>query len=82
MLLGTGALSNGFGLFGGNASKVKRLETCLDHRGINITSVVAGVGNPTTLLSGAHAVDSAIKHSKLKQPQARAVIECVQKVNR
>jgi hypothetical protein len=81
-LLSTGALSNGFGLLGGNTSKAKQLTSCLDRRGINVVSLASAVGNPATLLNGAHAVDSAVKHGKLKRPEARAVIGCVQKVDR
>ncbi len=81
-LLGSGALSSGFGLLGGNANKARQLTTCLDHRGINVASLTSAVGNPLTLLSGAHAVDAAVKHGKLKQPEARAVTGCIQKVDR
>ncbi len=82
VLVGSGALSKGFGLLGGDASEAQRLTTCLDHRGINVTSLATSVGNPAVLLGGAHVVDQAVKHGKLKQPEARAVMACVQKVAR
>jgi hypothetical protein len=78
-VLGSGALSSGFGLLGGNTSKAQQLTSCLDRHGINVVSLATTVGNPATLLNGAHAVDSAVKHGKLKQPEARAVITCIQK---
>jgi hypothetical protein len=78
-LLGSGALSSGFGLLGGNTSQTKRLTDCLGRHGINIASLASAVGNPATLLNGAHVVDSAVKHGKLKGQEARAVTTCLQK---
>ncbi len=66
----------------GRGSKAQRLTICLDRRGINVTSLATSVGNPAVLLGGAHVVDQAVKHGKLKQPEARAVMACVQKVAR
>ena len=80
VLVGSGGLSKGFGLLGGNASEAQKLTTCLDHRGINAASLATSVGNPAVLLGGAHVVDQAVKHGELKQPEARAVMGCVQKV--
>ena len=39
VLVGSGALSKGFGLLGGDTSKAQRLTTCLDHHGISATSL-------------------------------------------
>jgi hypothetical protein len=82
VLVGSGTLSKGFGLLGGNTSQAQKLTTCLDHRGINVASLAAAVGNPAVLLGGAHVVDQAVKHGKLNGPEARAVMGCVQKVAR
>ncbi|HSR26135.1 MAG TPA: hypothetical protein VLW53_21450 [Candidatus Eisenbacteria bacterium] len=81
-LLGSGAISKGFGLLGGNASQAKQLTSCLDRRGINVASLATTVGNPLTLLHGAKAVDAAEKHGKLKSREATAVIGCIQKASR
>ena len=81
-LLGSGAVSKGFGLLGGNATQASRFTSCLDRRGINVASLASAVGNPAVLLGGAHVVDQAVKHGKLKGPEAQAVMACVQKVAR
>jgi hypothetical protein len=81
VLVGSGALSKGFGRRRRH-EKAQRLTTCLDHRGISVTSLATSVGNPAVLLGGAHLVDQAVKHGKLKQPEARSVMACVQKVAR
>ena len=59
VLVGSGALSKGFGLLGGDTSQAQRLTTCLDHHGISVTSLATAVGNPAVLLGGAQVVDQA-----------------------
>lgn len=83
-LLASGAWTNAFGLLGGNTTEAKRLNSCLQNHGVNVAALVASVGNPTTLLSGAKATDQLIHHAankgQIKNSEERTVLSCVRRV--
>jgi len=85
-LIATGAWTNVFGLLGGNASQARRLTSCLEHHGVDMTALVTSVGNPTTLMRGAkdtnQVIHQAAKKGEIKNSDARLVMTCMNRVAR
>jgi len=83
-LIATGAWTNVFGLLGGNTSQAKRLTSCLEHHGVDMTSLVTSVGNPATLMRGAKDTDQVIhqaaKKGEIKNGDARLIMTCMHRV--
>lgn len=83
-LIASGAWTNIFGLLGGNTSEANRLNSCLQNHGVNVASLVTSVGNPATLLNGAHAtnqlIHQAAKSGRIKNSEANTVLGCVRRV--
>jgi hypothetical protein len=83
-LIASGAWTNVFGLLGGNTSEAKRLDSCLQSHGVNIAALVTSVGNPATLLNGAHAtnqlIHQAAKNGRIKNGEEKTVLSCVRHV--
>jgi hypothetical protein len=83
-LIASGAWTNVFGLLGGDTSKAKRFDSCLQGHGVNVAALVTTVGNPAILLNGAKATDQTIheaaKNGKIKNGEARTILACVRRV--